>query len=213
MPGEHISRVAYDDNEPPKNYIWAKPDGTYWKWNGVRWMLVRQFVEDCPHIPPIHQHCAPKPHNDKDCDCGCSNGYITKDQLNTRLDAFKADLFAQIVQYLEGSNGGVTDLETLREFFTEYIEPRIEALEQNESTYDATELINSINNVSSRVNVLESLPHSTYATKPELASAVHEINEDIDELNNRIDNIDIGDIDTSMFVTATEVNDPISIQL
>lgn len=28
--GEHITRIMYDDNEPPKNFIWGKPNGLFY---------------------------------------------------------------------------------------------------------------------------------------------------------------------------------------
>ncbi len=224
--GEHLSRVAYDDNEPPKNYIWCKPDGSFWKWNGVRWMQVADFAEDCPHFP-LMPPMPPKPcPGDKDHGCGCDSGYITREQLTNRLELFKADLFAQLVQYLEGAGGsGSVDIETLRAYFEEYIEPRIRALEENPSSYDDTELRNSIANIGNRVSSLTSRVgglENTRVTHDELNAAlsgiadsdtITNLTNNVTNLDNRVTYLENNPVIGGDFVTAEEVDDPSSIEL
>ena len=196
--GEHLSRVAYDDNEPPKNYIWCKPDGTFWKWNGSKWMPVMDFAEDCPHFPPMPPR-PPKPPkpcpggNDHGCDC--NNGCITREQLTNRLELFKADLYAQLVEYLGASAGGGMDIATLQAYFEEFIEPRIAALEAQESSYDDTALVNSINRVDTRVtNVTNRVTNleNTRVTRDELNDALSGVatSSTITNITNRVTNLE-----------------------
>lgn len=213
-------------------------------------MRVADFAEDCSHFPPMPP-MPPKPcPGDKDHGCGCDSGYITREQLTNRLELFKADLFAQLVQYVEGAGGdGSIDIETLRAYFEEYIEPRIEALEQNPSSYDDTELRNSIVSVSNRVTGLTNRVgglESTRVTHDELNEALSSvassstitnitnritnleentvsdqeledsnrvISSALNDLNDRVYNLENNPSVSGDFVTAEEVNDPSSIQL
>lgn len=215
--GEHLSRVAYDDNEPPKNYVWCKPDGTYWKWNGVRWMKVLDFAEDCPHFPPPPPNNGPI--NPVPPQPSCNGGSITFEQLNNRLEAFRVDLYAQILEYFD-TNGGGTDIGSINQYFNDYIEPRIRALEQAQSTYDDTTLISRITSVDNRVTAITSRVsnlENTRVTRDELNTAMSNVanSSAITSLSSRISTLEqnVGNLDLSGFITAEEVNDISSITL
>ena len=59
--GKHIIRIMFDDNEPPKNYIWGKPDGFFYQYNGFTWVpveLSKAIIQDSCEF---------------ECSCDCSS--------------------------------------------------------------------------------------------------------------------------------------------
>ena len=160
----HISKVTYDDNEPPKNHIWGKSDGTYWQYINGKWMMLNIFID------PETSCCFP---------AGFNTNYVSRCELNNRLRVFKNDLYSELVRYFD-ETGQSADTESIREYFETFIIPRIEELENNPSTYDDTEVINSINTITNNVS----------------------------DLNTRLTTLEQTglDIDTSMFITAEDVS-------
>ena len=97
--GEHIIKIMYDDNEPPKNYIWGKGEDEYYYWDGKQWATYEfgsaQEKDICS--------CSAKK--------GCCCDYITEDDLNAKFEKFKKDLLAAVLKLTK--TGADVDVESL----------------------------------------------------------------------------------------------------
>ena len=76
--GEHITRIMRDDNEPPKNYIWEKPNGLYYIWNGYKWILLNERAITF---------------NPSD--------YYSREELDSKLNTLKTQIVAILRRYVE----------------------------------------------------------------------------------------------------------------
>ena len=84
--GKHIIRIMFDDNEPPKNYVWGKPDGFFYQYNGFAWVP----VELSKAI--VQESC------EFDCSCDCSSNWVTKDYLKDKMRELSKDVLAQVIK-------------------------------------------------------------------------------------------------------------------
>ena len=87
---EHLVRIANDVNEPPKNYIWCKPDDCCYIWKGTKWIPIDSWVMNYDDL---------KPTMDK---------LITEADLNEKVRILKAEIIRQLNRMLElkGYSGG-----------------------------------------------------------------------------------------------------------
>lgn len=79
--GERITKIAYDDNEPPKNHIWCKPNGIYYVYNGHKWV-------------PVNEHyCGPDNFNPEE--------YYDKDTLDVKLQCQRNQILGLLKSYVD----------------------------------------------------------------------------------------------------------------
>jgi len=109
---EHLVKVAFNNNEPPKNYVWICPDGFIKIWKNGKWTNV---FERCKG-------------NDL-------SNYITKDLLNQKLQEMRNDILTFLVKSLNNASGSD---EALTKYVKEYLEPKVDDLEANSSQQEAT---------------------------------------------------------------------------
>ncbi len=100
---DHVMKVMFDDNEPPKNYIWAHPDGTWKIWRGGAWKTLR--------FGPQEQDLS---------------NYITKDVLSEKLNTLKTDILTFVIKSIQNISGGSD--EALQRYITEVLEPKLNSL-------------------------------------------------------------------------------------
>ena len=177
--GRHLLRIMFDDNEPPKNYIWAHPDGFFYRWETSRWVPINinnpndiaDFIED--------DSC--------DCnkDCGC-NKSISRCDLDRILDRLKKDILSYTLKMIKEHSG---DNEVER-YLEEEILPRLTALEQIDHSKFLTEH-QDLNPILNRLSALEAVDTATSATINNLTEIVNHLN----------------DIDHSAFVKRSEMSD------
>ena len=159
---EHITRIMRDDNEPPKNYLWRKPDGFLYKWNGKEWMK--------QNVPPP----APEP-DDKD-------KYVNKNYLDTRLKLLKNEIISYLTSLINMRDGADTgesaiawvnenvipDLRRLQEidhsvFLTSSdLENYYTKEESDANRYDDTALSNRISSLETDVSELNEIDHTRF---------------------------------------------------
>ena len=84
---EHITRIMHDDNEPPKNYLWRKPDGFLYKWNGKDWVKL--------NVP------SPEPDYGKD-------KFVSKSYLDNRLKLLKNEIISYLTALINMRDGADT---------------------------------------------------------------------------------------------------------
>lgn len=99
---DHVLKVMFDDNEPPKNYIWGHPDGNKYQWIGGSWKQISE-----------------KP-NDVDL-----SNYVTKDVLDQKLKALKTELLTFFVKSINNVSGSD---ESLTRYVRDYLEPKLDGL-------------------------------------------------------------------------------------
>lgn len=213
--GRHLLRIMFDDNEPPKNYIWAHPDGFFYRWETSRWVPINinnpndvaDFIED--------DSC--------DCnnDCGC-NKSITRCDLDRILDRLKKDILSYTLKMIKDHSGD----NEIERYLEEEILPRLTALTNRVSSLesDNTTNKNNISNLDERVQSLEAIDHdkfvttdvlegyaeeadlSPYATKNDLIGLATE-----EYVNNAIANVDDSDlrelVENNALVTSASLND------
>ena len=92
--GEHITRIMYDDNEPPKNYIWGKPDGYLYVWTNTGWVKLNS-------IPNLPCGCGPGPEPPTDC--------ISKKTLDARLKLLKDEIISYLTKLINMRNNSGSD--------------------------------------------------------------------------------------------------------
>ena len=205
--GEHITRIMYDDNEPPKNYIWGKPDGYFYTWNGIKWVKLNEnpniVVPDFPGTEPN------------------TSKYITKTDLDLRLKQVKTEIVSYLTKLINAKscNG---DGSAAVEWVTDNIIPQLRLLQEIDHSVFATkqELLDAIGNID----------FDDLATKQELLDAISgvassqaiiNLNTALTNLTNTVQNNErvtsaaLNDLNDRMedFVTAEVVNDISSIQL
>ena len=80
--GEHIIKIVYSDEEPPKNRIWGIDDDLF-EWNGKEWVP----FELVPRKKP-------EPH------CNC-NSKMSDCDLNAKLEKYKKDLLTAVLKLIK----------------------------------------------------------------------------------------------------------------
>lgn len=119
--GEHIIKIMYDNNEPPKNYIWCRGEDEYYYWDGKQWATYEfgsaQEKEICS--------CCSK----KNCCCD----YITEDDLKAKFEKFKKDLLTAVLRLTK--TGADVDVENLTRLVNN-IDNRVTNLENAEVDLD-----------------------------------------------------------------------------
>lgn len=220
--GEHITRIMYDDNEPPKNYIWGKPDGFLYVWNGVEWVLLNSTGKPLPSdFPP-----GPPP-------SGSNNSQgISKKDLEIKLKLLKSEIINYLTKLINAKDCNDGDGANAIRWFRNEILPEINRLRgliesfatKTELAEVRQELLDLIDGLSSseivtelirRIEILEAFPHDRYVTKDELLQALSEvassetiinINNAITNINNEIINIK-SDIENNNLVVSAALND------
>lgn len=191
--GEHITRIMYDDNEPPKNYIWGKPDGYLYQWNGTKWIKLNE-------VPNMRPADVPMPSN--------TNNYVSKKDLEVKLRNLKTEIIGYLTKLINNRDCGDSD-SSVMEWIGENILPDLRRLRDIDHYQFITieELENAIGDVDL----------SNLATKDELQTAISNIasSEDIiniekvtsaalNDLNDRIITLD------NNSATKSELQDAIS---
>ena len=82
--GEHIIRIMYDDNEPPKNYIWGIDDGLF-EWNGKEWVP----FELNKHGKHHHGYDHGCDHDDSSCN------------IDSKFEKFKKETLAAVLRLIK----------------------------------------------------------------------------------------------------------------
>lgn len=226
--GEHITRIMYDDNEPPKNYIWGKPDGFLYRWNGEIWERLNAHPNE--KIPDY------KPGNQNEPPVSVGERYVRRSDLDSRLKQLKIELvayFSKVLDLKECPDANGIDID----WINENIIPLIRQLQEIDHSIFVTR--------DELLDALSGIDFSTLVTKEELAEAlanlvssevILNINNSITNINTNIQNIlnrveeneqvvsaalndlndrltDIEQFDYSQFITAEEVIRPISVYL
>ena len=226
--GEHITRIMYDDNEPPKNYIWGKPDGFLYRWNGDKWERLNAHPNES--IPDF------KPNGQGEIAPSVGDRYVKRSDLDSRLKQLKTELVAYFSKVLDLRDCPEATGITI-EWINQNIIPLIRGLQEIDHSVFVTrdELEAALGNID----------FGDLVTKEELADAVADlisssvitnINNSITNINTQIQNIttdlqnservtsaalnDLNDrlsnvenYDYSQFITAEEITHPISIYL
>lgn len=225
QPGkEHITRIMYDDNEPPKNFIWGKPNGLLYVWDGENWVPLNS--ERAPKPPVI-----PEPEES-----------ISKEELEARLKQIKLEIIGYLTKLINARDCGGSDGSSAIEWFNEEVLPEINLL-KTESTTHATKtelaeaiagidtsqsittinnnidvINNNINTINSNVANVETSITSIEDTIDDIQGSISDINSDIVAVQNNITNVesdinaldlrldDLEAIDHSKFVTTSEYN-------
>lgn len=159
--GEHIVRIMYDDNEPPKNYIWGKSDGCLYKWNGSKW-------ENMSWNGPSYQQ------------------YVTSNEFNYRLKLLKTEIISYLTKLINMRDCGDRDGESAIEWINENVIPdlrRLQEIDHNSfatkdelssaienvaSSETITEINNNLDSLDSRLDILEEIDHSSFVTAHDL---------------------------------------------
>lgn len=105
-----IMKIMYSETEPPKDYIWGKPDGTFYEWKCGNWQLYT--MPDIPKGKPC-------------CDCCCDKGYVTRKELDEAIALLKRDLLNAIIRVAKPCCSD----SSVEEYIQEELIPRLEALE------------------------------------------------------------------------------------
>ena len=84
--GEKLMKIWYDDNMPPKNYIWYKDD-EYCYWNGINWEPF-EFGD----IESNNKHN----HHKHGCDCDCCE--------SVKFEKFKKEILAAVLKLIKSQN-------------------------------------------------------------------------------------------------------------
>lgn len=120
--GEHIIKIMYDNNEPPKNYIWCRGEDEYYYWDGKQWATYEFGSAQEKEI------CCSK----KNCCCN----YITEDDLKAKFEKFKKDLLTAVLKLTK--TGADVDVENLTRLVNN-IDNRVTNLENADLDGYATE--------------------------------------------------------------------------
>lgn len=206
--GEHITRIMYDDNEPPKNYIWGKPDGYLYQWNGIKWIKLNEV----PNMRPVD---VPIPSN--------TNNYVSKTDLDIRLKNLKLDIIGYLTKLINdrdcgGSDGSaigwinenvIPDIRRLQEIDHDAFATKEElenALSDIASSSAITELDSRVDNLDEEVNDLN---ENLSALNGRVTDSEQVTSTTLNELNSRV--IELENYDHSKFITAEDINDISSI--
>lgn len=225
QPGkEHITRIMYDDNEPPKNFIWGKPNGLLYVWDGENWVPLNS--ERAPKPPVI-----PEPEES-----------ISKEELEARLKQIKLEIIGYLTKLINARDCGGSDGSSAIEWFNEEVLPEINLLKTESATHatktelaeaiagiDTSQSITTINNnidvINNNINTInnnvanvETSITSIEDTIDDIQGSISDINSDIVAVQNNITNVesdinaldlrldDLEAIDHSKFVTTSEYN-------
>lgn len=225
QPGkEHITRIMYDDNEPPKNFIWGKPNGLLYVWDGENWVPLNS--ERAPKPPVI-----PEPEES-----------ISKEELEARLKQIKLEIIGYLTKLINARDCGGSDGSSAIEWFNEEVLPEINLLKTESATHatktelaeaiagiDTSQSITTINNnidvINNNINTInnnvanvETSITSIEDTIDDIQDSISDINSDIVAVQNNITNVesdinaldlrldDLEAIDHSKFVTTSEYN-------
>lgn len=148
--GEHIIKIMYDNNEPPKNYIWCRGEDEYYYWDGKQWATYEFGSAQEKEI------CCSK----KNCCCD----YITEDDLKSKFEKFKKDLLAAVLRLTK--TGADVDVENLTNLVNN-IDDRVTNLENADLEGYATETWVG-NNYQLKGNYLTEQSLANYYTKEEI---------------------------------------------
>ena len=215
--GDHLLKIMWDDKEPPKEYIWAKGEDEYFRWNGKQWVPYEfELIEN--------KGCAKK-------NCG----FINKEELAVKLDKFKQDVLTAVLRMNQSQDA--TNISDIREQIAKFkvIINRLQELEDYYTKAEIDQKTSEINNTTSVlngsvsaisrrvtglesnlsdilpiVNRLNSIDHSQfltevsmdqYATKEDVAEQIQEVTNE--GLENRI-----SDLEDSLddYATLAELN-------
>lgn len=225
QPGkEHITRIMYDDNEPPKNFIWGKPNGLLYVWDGENWVPLNS--ERAPKPPVI-----PEPKES-----------ISKEELEARLKQIKLEIIGYLTKLINARDCGGSDGSSAIEWFNEEVLPEINLLKTESATHatktelaeaiagiDTSQSITTINNnidvINNNINTInnnvanvETSITSIEDTIDDIQDSISDINSNIVTVQNNITNVesdinaldlrldDLEAIDHSKFVTTSEYN-------
>ena len=47
---EHIVKIMFDDNEPPKNYLWHKPNGILYEYKNGEWVPINKRPDNSEYV-------------------------------------------------------------------------------------------------------------------------------------------------------------------
>lgn len=201
--GEHITRIMYDDNEPPKNYIWGKPDGYLYQWNGKKWIKLNEV----PNMRPIDIPVPPG-----------SNIYVSKTDLDVKLKNLKVELVSYLTKLINDRDCGDSS-EYVIQWVNNNIIPEIRRLQEIDHDQFATkeelndidgeieDINENLSELDDRVTDLE----QTRVTKDELNEALADMANSsvLNDLSSRITNLE--NYDHSQFITADDIDDISSI--
>lgn len=168
-PGEHITRIMYSDTEPPKNYIWGKPDDCYYTWNGCEWVLLNSGRNSC--------HCS---------DSG-TESYIKRSELQRLLKQQKLDIIAYLKAYVNNTScGGGGSESTIQDLYfklglLESDVTILNAIDHN-SFATKTELQDAI--AGAGADVIDDVKEDIRKKEKVTAAALNDLNSRINELSN-----------------------------
>lgn len=128
-----ILKIWYGEEEPPKKYIWANPDGFYYVWENDYWAA----YDDLTEIKIKPEMCC-NGDDDKDCPgnvvtcmpCSCMD-YITPEKLTDRLEKFQRDILKYVIKMIREKSNGASD-ETVSALIRD-LQSRLTALENGAS--------------------------------------------------------------------------------
>ena len=84
--GDKLMKIWYDDNMPPKNYIWYK-DEEYCYWNGQDWEPFELGTVESNNRHKHHKH---------GCDCDCCE--------NIKFEKFKKEVLSAVLKLIKSQN-------------------------------------------------------------------------------------------------------------
>ena len=205
--GEHITIIMYDDNEPPKNYIWGKPDGFLYEWNGTKWVRLNNKSQ-------LESHNSGQPATEQSIQSIIANKQlITKTELEAKIRMVKSEIISYLSKLINAKDCPDSDGENAIRWFRDQVLPEINTIKNqlnhlgldNYATHTELnalreELLDAIDGLSSsaivselisRIEVLEALPHSTYVTQEQLLDAISNVasSQTITNINNIINNL------------------------
>ena len=183
--GVHLLKVMYDDNEPPKSYIWGKPDGILYQWKETCWVPLEDYDQSCDCTGPSEIEKMMKE--------------IIESKVNRMKkeleDEIRRDLLNQVISLIK------FELNNLDGFATkEWVEAQNylkehQSLEGYAKSSDLNTLSNNITNIINNLDfyttaqIDEKLQNlSDYVTKSELNemnfASINDVPENVSDLNN-----------------------------
>lgn len=183
--GVHLLKVMYDDNEPPKSYIWGKPDGILYQWKETCWVPLEDYDQSCDCTGPSEIEKMMKE--------------IIESKVNRMKkeleDEIRRDLLNQVISLIK------FELNNLDGFATkEWVEAQNylkehQSLEGYAKSSDLNTLSNNITNIINNLDfyttaqIDEKLQNlSDYVTKSELnemnLASINDVPENVSDLNN-----------------------------
>jgi len=209
--GEKLVRIWYDDDMPPKNYIWYKDD-EYLYWNGKDW---EPFELGEVVLNDEHKH--------RKCHCNCCENAkfekFKKDVLAAVLKLIKAqspDSSAALLERIEALESDVNALKQINhDLFVKNTE--LDSLIRSLGYVTAEDVQNMIGNFNNRITANENNIRNINSRLSVLENADYITSSDLDGyateeyVNNAISNINIpsklSDLQNDQgFVSGVEIN-------